>query len=146
MAVDKLDGVHPGLVGIFTTILQPYAVTLGHPIKAAQGLRTVAQQQAIYTQGRSTKGPGVDAKHPMGRTVTKCDGVIFPSNHQAKADGFGHAIDFCFVDDPRTPVDETWDEHLWATVAPKIHAKARQLGLKCGADWKSPDRPHLELP
>lgn len=28
-----------------------------------------------------------------GKKVTNCDGYIKKSNHQAKADGYGHAVD-----------------------------------------------------
>lgn len=98
----------------------------GHPMKIVQGLRTQAQQAALYAQGRSTSGP----------IVTQCDGVHTRSNHQAQADGLGHAVD-CAFEGP-VPFAES---HPWALYGSKV----RGAGLSWGGDWAHPDRPHAEL-
>lgn len=132
---DKRDKVHPELLRRVDLVLE-YMASLGKPMKIAQGFRSAEYQASLYAQGRTKPG----------KIVTRADGYKNKSNHQAKADGYGHAVDLCFVDDPRTPKDETWDEPTWQEWAPKMWAKARELGLACGADWPNPDRPHLELP
>lgn len=136
----NLEGVHPLLIAKLTQVLEYMATVVGKPMKpAGKAVRTTKEQQALYRQGRPGGPPG-------SKIVTYADGVKNKSNHQVKADGFGHAVDLCFVDDPRTPKDETWDEALWQHEAPKMWAKAKEVGLKVGADWKKPDRPHVELP
>lgn len=133
--IDKLTGVHPELVIKIKQILAAMAA-LGFPMMVVQGLRTAEAQAALYAQGRTKPG----------KIVTNCDGIKTKSNHQAKADGFGHAVDLAFIDDPRTPVNETWDEQLWHQAGPAYGACAKALGLVWGGDWKSiTDRPHVEL-
>lgn len=141
----NMRGCHPLLIAKVRELLAYMA-----PIKpmkvAGRALRTAAEQKMLYAKGRTANGPDVSLTRPFGRTVTNADGIHKKSNHQPHADGYAHAVDLCFVDDPRTPKDETWDEATWTTYGPVMFAKARELGLKCGADWPSPDRPHLELP
>jgi hypothetical protein len=52
-------------------------------MKVVQGLRTVAQQQELYAQGRTKPGPDVSPARPLGRTVTNCDGIQIQSPIQA---------------------------------------------------------------
>jgi peptidoglycan L-alanyl-D-glutamate endopeptidase CwlK len=131
--LDKLD--RPGG-------LLDYMESIGKPMKIAQGARTAEYQNQLFRQGRDEKG------RVVGRVVTWADGYINRSNHQLARDGYGRAVDLCFIDDPRTPKDESWDEALWQEYGPKMWAKARELGLRCGADWPGTkqDRPHIELP
>ena len=93
-----------------------------------QGVRTLQQQQALYAQGRTTKGP----------IVTHCDGVHSKSNHQVQADGFGHAVDCAFKD-----AQPFLESHPWATYG----SNAKLLGLRWGGDFSTiVDKPHIELP
>jgi len=129
----RLEGVHPDLRGAYA-LIDGAMNLLGFPVFVVDGLRTTAEQQREYAKGRTTEG----------RIVTKADGVVKKSNHQAADDGFGHAIDFAFVDDPRTPKDETWDPHMpWDLVG----LMGEKLGLVWGGRWTRPvDLGHLELP
>jgi len=123
----RLRGVHPALVEAVKGLLDEME-SIGHPMMVAQGLRTTLQQQALYAQGRTAKGP----------IVTNADGVTTKSNHQAKNDGYGHAVDLAFVD-----AEPFADRHPWA----EMGARAEALGLKWGGRWKTfTDRPHVELP
>ncbi len=132
----KLDGLHPKLVEKLQRLIAAMTA-LGYPMQIVQGLRTAEYQQGLYAQGRTKPG----------KIVTNCDGIKLKSNHQAASDGFGHAADLAFVDDPRTPANETWNEELWQRVGPAYGACAKAVGLVWGGDWKSiVDRPHVELP
>jgi peptidoglycan L-alanyl-D-glutamate endopeptidase CwlK len=123
----KLRGVHPRLIAAVEVLLAQMA-TIGHPMMVAQGLRTTKQQQELYAKGRTTKGP----------RVTNADGIKAKSNHQAKDDGFGHAVDLAFV-----APEPFADSHPWT----EMGVRAERLGLKWGGRWTSfPDRPHVELP
>lgn len=126
---NKLEGVHPSLVDKVTRILCAMA-ELGHPMMVTDGVRSLKAQRALYAQGRTKPG----------KIVTHADGVSVKSNHQPKADGFGHAVDCCFLVDGKP----SWAEaHPW-----RLYGEmAKALDLSWGGDWKRfPDRPHVELP
>ena len=126
---DKLAGVHPSLISAYTKIFDAMA-SLGFDLRVTDGLRTVAQQQALYAKGRTAPG----------NLVTNADGVIKRSNHQAHEDGFGHALDCTFF----VNGVPSWDEKLpW-----KLYGEmAKSLGCKWGGDWVGlVDKPHIEWP
>lgn len=125
----SLTGVHPTLAAKVTNILLAMAA-LEHPMCVTAGVRTTAEQQALYAQGRTVPGA----------IVTQADGVIKQSKHQVHADGFGHAVDCAFLVDgaPSWAEDQPWT--LYGEMA-------RTSGLVWGGDWSTlRDRPHLELP
>lgn len=124
----KLEGVHPDLKAKVLRMMNAFA-ELGCPVMVTDGVRTLKQQQALYAKGRTQPGP----------RVTNADGVRHKSNHQVKDDGFGHAVDFAFLDAAGKP---TW-EGPWALLG----EMAEQQGLVWGGRWtKLVDRPHVELP
>lgn len=135
MSSTRLVGVHPVLVEKVGRILKAMDA-LGHPMIVTDGVRSTEAQRALYAKGRTEPG----------KIVTYADGVTKKSNHQAKADGYGHAVDCCFlVDlDGDGPDDPSWAEHHpWSLYG----AMARALGLVWGGDWKAlRDRPHVEMP
>jgi hypothetical protein len=126
--IQKLAGVHPRLVEAVKRIC--YAMhDLGLQMLITDGARTVEMQRALYAKGRTT----------AGAIVTNADGVTKRSNHQVKADGFGHAVDCCFLVDGKP----SWDEKLpWALYG----EMAKSQGLVWGGSWKFVDKPHIELP
>lgn len=127
--IKKLEGVHPELKIAIAKILAAMNA-LGYPMMVTAGVRTANEQAALYAQGRTKKGP----------IVTYADGKRIKSNHQAKNDGYGHAVDCCFIVHGKP----SWDNTLPWTM---YGAMARLLGLKWGGDWKSlKDMPHVELP
>src|SRR5687768_6560926 len=82
----KLAGVHPALVAKLARMESAMRM-LGFELLVTDGVRTQAEQQALFAKGRSKPGP----------IVTNADGVRNRSNHQIKTDGFGHAVDCCFL-------------------------------------------------
>jgi peptidoglycan L-alanyl-D-glutamate endopeptidase CwlK len=130
--MQRLEGVHPRLRAALTQIFAVMA-TLGHPMRVISGLRTDAEQAALYAQGRTSPGA----------IVTYRDGSTKRSEHQAHGDGLGHAVDCAFLDDPDTPTVETWDERKpWELYG----VLGETLGLAWGGRWRRPiDKPHLEL-
>lgn len=122
----RLAGVHPQLVSHVSGILQKF------PMFVVQGVRTTAQQQALYAQGRTTPG----------KIVTNCDGVKSRSNHQPHADGFGHAVDLAWI--PTDTLPDPFDpKHPWHDFG----AYVRSIGLVWGGDFTTlVDMPHVELP
>jgi peptidoglycan LD-endopeptidase CwlK len=104
----------------------------GVQIVIVQGLRTYAEQAALYAQGRTTPGP----------IVTQAQAGH--SNHN-----FGYALDFALLTNDGRSV--SWDTKLdgdrdgrsdWNEVA----EIGKDLGFKWGGDWTSfVDMPHLEM-
>lgn len=97
----------------------------GLPLGIGECVRTVAEQDALYAQGRTK--PGV--------IVTYAPGSSYSSQHQ-----WGIACDFF-----RNVVGREYDngDHFFERVG--LYAKG--LGLAWGGDWIRPvDMPHLYLP
>lgn len=127
--VDKLAGVHHTLAEKVRRILAAMQL-LGYPMMVTDGVRTVEQQQALYAKGRTTPGP----------IVTQLDGVLRRSKHQTRPDGFGHAVDCCFLVNGAPSWDDALPWQLYGQMA-------RALGLVWGGAWTGfVDRPHVELP
>jgi|SRR5579859_1563759 len=125
---ERLHGVHPDLV----TKVEQLAVAMaaiGFPMIVTAGVRTVAEQQALYAQGRTKPG----------EIVTEDDGITHRSNHQVHEDNFGHAVDCAFL----VNGEPTWDpKQPWNIYG----ILAQKLGLRWGGTWTTPhDLPHVEL-
>lgn len=118
----RLAQVLPDLADRVRRVLAAMAA-LGFPMTVTAGLRTTAQQQALYAQGRTVPG----------RVVTQADGVTVRSKHQE-----GRAVDCAFLVDGRP----SWNDALpWGTYG----SCAQAVGLTWGGTWRSfPDRPHVE--
>jgi peptidoglycan hydrolase-like protein with peptidoglycan-binding domain len=124
-----LKGVHPTLVKLIETaaLLAPDGIDF----QIVQGLRTGAQQDALYAQGRTKPGPKV--------TWTR------NSNHEDQdGDGYGAAIDFQAIH-KGTP---TWTEKYYKPIAE--HIKKVATGLKIPVQWGydlwKKDLGHIQLP
>lgn len=97
----------------------------GLKIKIGETLRTVAEQDALYAQGRTKPGA----------IVTNAPGSSFSSCHQ-----WGIAFDF-FRNDG---LGAYYDNDGFFTNVGRIGVS---LGLEWGGNWKSPvDKPHFQLP
>lgn len=93
-------------------------------IKIGETLRTAAEQDALYAQGRTKPG----------NIVTNAKGSTYSSQHQ-----WGIAFDF-FRNDGSGAYNES------GKFFEKVGAIAKSIGLSWGGDWKNPvDRPHLYL-
>lgn len=128
-----LAGVHPTLLDKLGHVWEAM-VALGFPMKATAGVRTTAQQSLLWAQGRFGNA---------GPIVTHCDGIHAQSNHQVKADGFGHAVDCCFVGDDPYLVRHPQGKAIWAAYG----ACCEAVGLIWGGHFTTMvDQPHAELP
>lgn len=116
----ELGKVHPELAARFERVRTACAA-LGVTIIPTQGLRTIAEQDALYAKGRTAPG----------KIVTNARGGSSLHN-------FGRAIDFAFLVDGKA----SWDDRLpWALVG----AMGVHLGLEWGGAWvRFPDRPHFQ--
>lgn len=131
---DALKGVHPDLVRLMeaSIINSPVDFTI------IEGVRTAERQKALYAQGRTVKGT----------KVTNADGVKNKSNHQVKADDYGHAVDLYPFIDGKLRITEGYVAGKLRVIADHIKATAKKLNIKVvwGGDWKSPyDPPHFQI-
>ncbi len=94
-------------------------------IKIGETYRTVAEQDALYAQGRTTPG----------NIVTNAPGSTYGSYHQ-----WGTAFDI-FRNDGQGAYNEA------GNFFDRIGTIGVSLGLEWGGNWKSPvDKPHFQLP
>ena len=115
---------HPRLQAL-TAQLVDKCVGAGFPIKIGESFRSVAEQDALYAQGRTQPGS----------IVTNARGSSYSSQHQ-----WGIAVDF-YRADGKGAYNEAGDYFN------RVGAIAKQLGLGWGGDWKSiVDKPHVYLP
>jgi peptidoglycan L-alanyl-D-glutamate endopeptidase CwlK len=124
----KVDARSEGVIALLQPQVHPYARALvqgaaaaGIEIKLISGLRTYAEQDALFAQGRTKPG----------RKVTNAKGG--ESNHN-----FGIAFDIGVFDEGRyLPETPSYDA---------VGVIGKQLGLEWGGDWASlVDKPHFEL-
>lgn len=115
---------HPRLQKIAAQLIEECSRN-GLKIKISETLRTVAEQDALYAQGRTKPG----------NVVTNARGSSYSSYHQ-----WGTAFDF-FRNDGKGAY---YDADGFFT---KVGQIGKRLGLEWGGDWKSPvDKPHFQLP
>lgn len=131
-SLNSLKGIHPNLVKVMNEAIKntPIDFTI------TDGIRTTAQQQKLYAKGRTAPG----------EKVTNADGVKNKSNHQLKADGYGHAVDLYPYVNGKIDFADTHGN--LPKIAVHIKQVAANLNIKIGwgGDWKgSWDKPHFEL-
>lgn len=127
----RLEGLLP-VVRTATERLILRSYNAGIPIVIVQGLRTIAEQDTLYAQGRSKPG----------QIVTNAKGGYSFHN-------FGVAVDFALLMPDGKSV--SWDMSRdgngdrkadWMQVA----QIGKELGFKWGGDWTSfKDYPHFEM-
>jgi peptidoglycan L-alanyl-D-glutamate endopeptidase CwlK len=126
-----LGKLHPVLLaGASALIQQSYAK--GIPIVITQGMRTIAEQNALYAQGRTKKG----------NIVTNAKGGSSYHN-------YGLAIDFALLlpDGKSISWDTSRDGNNDKTADwQQVAQEAKKLGFEWGGDWTSfKDYSHLEM-
>ena len=119
---NRLKKVHPELATRVTQLIEALA-TQGHTIEVVQGLRTFAEQDELYKQGRTKPG----------QVVTNAKGG--QSNHN-----YGLAVDLC----PFVNGKPLWNDNQTFVL---IGSEAVKRGLEWGGSWKKLiDKPHVQLP
>ncbi|WP_052098312.1 M15 family metallopeptidase [Paenibacillus stellifer] len=125
-----LSGLQPVIKDAATALIE-FAYAHGVPIMITQGLRTIAEQDSLYAQGRTKPG----------QIVTNAKGGYSYHN-------FGVAIDFALL---LPDGSVSWDTKRdgdgdgvadWSEVV----ADAKRLGWEWGGDWTSfKDLPHFQM-
>jgi hypothetical protein len=120
VSVDRVNGLHPKVREDFTNFITEAEDALGITIRVTQGMRTFAEQQKLYDQGRTEPGKIVTKAKPGS------------SYHQ-----YGLAVDL--VELVNGVVD-------WEYDMSKIVPFALKYGIQWGGNWASTfkDYPHFE--
>ena len=123
---------HPRLQRIASAWIKACA-TEGITVAIGETFRTVAEQDALYAQGRTKPG----------KKVTNAPGSSYSSQHQ-----WGIAFDFYLkmdIDGDGSTSDDAYNDSTG--MFKKAAELAKGLGLAWGGNWKSlEDKPHLYLP
>lgn len=141
-SISRLKGVEPRFVAAFHKASE--SSPHNFQIPGDGGVRTVARQKELYAQGRTDLSK---------KKVTDADGVNKKSNHQVKADGYGHAIDI-FILLPNGKA--SWDKKLLKETAEHIIKVCLEEGIivRWGGDFNMDgdkttkdawDYPHFEI-
>lgn len=127
-----ITALHPRLQ-TKAALLKEECKKQGISILFSECLRTKAEQDALYAQGRTAPG----------NIVTNAKGSTYSSQHQ-----WGIAIDFYIDMDVDGDGDKKDDAFNNSTgLFERVGAIAKSIGLGWGGDWTSfKDRPHLYLP
>lgn len=125
---DRLKGIDPILLDIITEGIKQSPFDFGIPMYG--GYRTTAEQQKLYSKGRTS----------AGKKVTWVDGVNKKSYHQS-----GKAFDiYAYVDGKAS-----WDKKYYEPIARHLQKVAKEcynIKLEWGGDWtKFKDLPHFQI-
>lgn len=128
VSIDRIMKLHP-LVRFEILHLMKQCYKSNVKIRVVQGLRTIAEQDALYAQGRTKPGP----------IVTNAKGGY--SNHN-----YGLSIDFCLLN---ANGSISWSQIQDADKDGKadwmeVVEVFKQRGYEWGGNWKFKDTPHLE--
>lgn len=113
--------LHPKLQAIIPRLIADCAA-LGLPVLVTDGMRTKAEQDALYAKGRTAPGSIVtNVRYPNSMHNW---GVAFDFCRNVKGREYDDADDFFF----------------------RVASVAKTYGLDWGGDWKNfVDKPHLQL-
>lgn len=129
----RVSELHPLVRGKFKAFIEACESRLGITLRVVQGLRTFPEQQALYEQGRSTRGP-----------------IVTNAKAGSSYHNYGLAVDLAQLLNGKI----NWDFNYSL-----IQPIAREFGLVWGADWDNDgktkaqgdkdehlvDMPHFEL-
>jgi peptidoglycan L-alanyl-D-glutamate endopeptidase CwlK len=118
----RIQSLHPELRAQAAAFVNRVEAELGVQVRVTSGLRTFAEQTALYNQGRTTPG-NIVTNAPAGRSYHNYGLalVVVPMNAQGQ------------------PV---WDSPHWDAIG----QIGKQMGFEWGGDFRSfVDRPHFQM-
>lgn len=119
ISIDRINKLHPKVRSAFKMFVESAEAELNITLRVTYGLRTIAEQNALYAQGRTT----------AGKIVTNAKGG--QSYHN-----YGLAIDV---------VEMKGNVPNWSFDFALLKPIAARYDIAWGGDWKSiVDKPHFE--
>lgn len=127
----RLTGLHPAVQAAAAALIER-SYACGVPILITQGLRTMAEQNALYAQGRTRPGSivtnarGGESYHNYGLAVDFA--LLLPN---------GSSVSWDMTRDGDQDGTPDWRE---------VVQQAKAIGFEWGGDWTSfKDYPHLQM-
>jgi peptidoglycan L-alanyl-D-glutamate endopeptidase CwlK len=140
LSLSRLVGVHPKLVAVVEHAAQ--LATPAQDFMVLEGVRSDTQCFINFGKGRTPAQceaggcPGRFSQPAAGKVTWV--GHALSSNHRAKPDGFGHAVDLVPY-----PVDWNDAKRFDELKALMFRAAADQgVKLRWGGDWNGNGKPH----
>lgn len=118
--IARVKLLHPKFIPQVTAFIEEVEDHFGLTMRVVQGLRTFAEQDAIYAEGRTSPG----------KIVTQARGGSSYHN-------YGIAIDLVPFNSDMKTLDWNFDFS-------KLKPFATTAGLQCGMDFPHPDEDHFE--
>ena len=116
----RIKVLHPKARAIFKSFIEEAEQTTGKTFRIVQGLRTIAEQNELYAQGR-----------------TKAGNIVTNAKGGSSFHNYGLAIDI---------VELVNGKANWNYDYSQLHSIATKHNLKWGGTFKSiVDKPHYEL-
>lgn len=120
ISIDRLNKLHPSVRSTFKMFIEAAETELSVTLRISQGLRTIAEQNALYAQGRTAPG----------KIVTNAPGGSSYHN-------YGLAIDLVQL----VGSGINWDFNYKL-----LEPIAARYGIAWGGNFKSiVDKPHFEI-
>jgi len=119
ISIHRVTTLHPLVRDTFTKFIQAAESELNITLRVTHALRTIAEQNALYAQGRTT----------AGKIVTNAKGG--QSFHNV-----GTAIDV---------VELVGKSVNWNFDYSKLKPIADRLNIEWGGTWKFVDKPHFQI-
>ena len=120
----KRETIRVGLFSAYLPLYNALCAELPECWQPYWGLRTFAQQDSLYAQGRTQPG----------RIITNARGG-------QSAHNYGCATDWTLWDDKGKPIWLTQDDPRWI----EYMAALNKVGLRWGGDFPTPDKFHNEI-
>lgn len=118
LSTTRIDQLHPKVRGVFKAFIEEAEAALGITLRIVQGLRTIAEQDALYAQGRTKPG----------QIVTNAKGGSSLHN-------YGLAID----------LGQLLNGNInWSFNYNLLRPYAKKYGLTWGADWDGDGKTKAE--
>jgi hypothetical protein len=137
VSLKRLSLVEPTLAQLITMLSDQ----MSEPIGVTQGLRTDAEQFALYEQGRASVDFVNELRKNLGWAPIQPGeniGTVTNAKPRYSWHGFGMAVDVVPLESGNQP---DWDESH--SVWQELVTKGEALGLTSGISWH--DEPHFQL-
>jgi hypothetical protein len=130
ISLERSKQLHPKCMNTFRAFIEECENTFDITLRIMLPVyRTIDEQNALYAQGRTTKG----------QKVTNAKGG--QSYHN-----YGLAIDLCVLDTKDADKDGDTKEVLWSYDNAALSPIAAKHGIEWGGNWQSTkDRPHFQI-
>lgn len=139
--VNRIDGLSPG-TRTKALLFIALAADKGIPVRVTQALRSMAEQDALYAQGRLGRVTVNKLRAKAGMPKLKSwqrNRIVTHAMPGSSWHNYGRAFDIVPMVRGEKLLPQ-WASPWWA----KLGELGKECGLEWGGDWTKPDRPHFQ--